>query len=81
MAKTFSFMLSGDARAKLQKVRLAAAREGVDFQGNEREGTFDGKISGSYRVEGSRIHINVTQAPALASWSMIENRLRSLIEE
>ena len=81
MAKMFTFTLIGDVEAKLQKVRTAAPGQGVNFQGNEREGTFDGLISGTYQVEGNRISINVTNAPIYVTWATIEDRLRKLIEE
>ena len=79
MPKTFTFNLCGDVSAKLDQVREAAMRESVEFRGDPSKGTFEGRISGTYRVEGGCILIEVTSAPRLVPWSVIENRLRGVI--
>ena len=76
MGKEFSFNLTGDIEKKLIDIKMLAKEEGIMFVGDTKSGSFDGKISGNYVIEGDIIHININSKPLLAPWSMIEVKLR-----
>lgn len=72
--------VSRDPTVLLPEVRRAAAREGVAFEGDGASGSFEGKISGRYRVNGNRVRITLTDWPWYASGAMVESRFRGFFE-
>ncbi len=81
MGKTYKFKWSGNVTEKLEKVRAAAVKDGVDFRGDETCGTFEGKISGSYSIEGGEVTVTVTKIPWYAPWSAVESGLEKFFSE
>jgi len=76
----FTYNLKGDIAAKLRQVQIAAARRGVNFQGDSKKGTFSGLISGSYRIEGHKINVIIVSKPFFLSWPQVDSQLRSFLE-
>jgi hypothetical protein len=86
MAKKFRFLLKGDPAAKLEEIKVAAARSRVTFGGNLEAGWFYGelpifgRISGTYKITGNSITVIVDEKPSLLSWDEVKSRLRGFIE-
>ena len=89
MAREFEFKLRGDLSEKLARIKTAAAKNMVYFQGDIKRGTFSGGISvfgfdmtikGSYRVEGEKIVITVSRKPSTMSWDQVESKLKGFVE-
>jgi hypothetical protein len=89
MARKFEFALRGDPYEKLARIKTAAARNIVFFQGDLKSGTFSGGVSlfgfdmtikGSYRVEGEKIVITVSKKPSTMSWDQVESKLKGFVE-
>ena len=80
MAKTFTFPVpaSKTAAALLKRARAAGRSAGVEFAGDDAQGTFKGVAEGSYRVAGGKVEITVDKKPMIAPWGMIESKLREL---
>jgi hypothetical protein len=76
----FTYHLEGDIAAKLRQIQIAAARKGVDFQGDTRKGIFSGLISGSYRIEGHKINVIIVSKPFFLSWGQVNSQLKSFLE-
>jgi hypothetical protein len=79
MARKFTFTLRGDPAVKLEQIK-AAARKGVNFQGDTKRGTFSGLISGSYRIEGHKIDVIIKSKPFFLSWGQVDSQLKSFLE-
>jgi len=86
MAKRFIFALRGDAAAKLEDIKVKAARNRITFEGDLEAGSFYGafplvgRISGTYKITGKSITVIVDEKPSLLSWENVESRLRGFIE-
>ncbi len=89
MARKFEFTLGGNPAEKLARIKTAAAKNMVHFQGDLKRGTFSGGVSlfgldmtikGSYQVEGDRIVVTVLKKPPTMSWEQVEARLRGFVE-
>lgn len=85
----FEYNLEGDIAEKLARIRQAAARKMVIFQGDLNEGRFEGGISllgidmtvkGTYRVVGQKITINMSKKPSTMTWAQIDSMLRGFVE-
>ena len=89
MAIKFEYNLEGDIAAKLARIRQAAARKMVFFQGDLKKGKFDGGISllgvdmtvkGSYRIEGRKIIVTMSKKPSSMTWTQVDSMLRGFVE-
>ena len=81
MGQIFTYALIGDPKAKLDRIRAAAAARGVFFNGDLHSGQFSGMgISGSYSISGSSITVTVNSKPFFVSWAYIDSQLRGFIE-
>lgn len=76
MGKTFRFRIRGDKDAILAEVRRRAALQSVRFVGDASVGEFSGLVSGYYEVVGDVVTLTITEKPFIASWEMIEARIR-----
>jgi len=89
MARNFEFTLGWNPSEKLARIKAAAAKNMVYFQGDLKRGTFSGGISlfgfdmtinGSYRVEGEKIVVTVSKKPSTMSWDQVESKLKGFVE-
>lgn len=61
----------------MDEARQAAQENNAAFEGDTSSGSFSGKgVEGSYELEGSTVHVTVTDKPGLASWSKVESKLQ-----
>jgi hypothetical protein len=86
MGKKFVFELNGEPSEKLARIKAAAEKKYVGFEGDINEGYFSGGtapgllIRGTYSIKGSIIKINVLQKPTTYSWKDVELDLKEFIE-
>lgn len=84
MTRLLEIPFDGDAALKLQAVKLAAMKAGVEFTGNQRCGVFVGKgIDGDYIImpgHVNMINIVIIKKPFFMSWKTIENKIKEFIE-
>lgn len=62
----------------LARAREQARKAGIALVGDGTQGSFRGAASGSYRVEGRRLCVEVTEKPRFVPWSMVESTLQKL---
>ena len=86
MARTFTFVIRGDASIKLEQIKSRAADSGVFFNGDVSSGTFVGDMSvlglgiqGTYELTRKNIVLTVTKKPGIYPWDLVEARLRSFV--
>lgn len=81
MANTFNIPFTGNAAAHLQRARDAAQKAGIQFTGDEKQGTFAGMgVKGSYQTEGNAVQVTINEKPFVISWQMLETQLRSFFK-
>src|SRR5215216_7553574 len=74
--RTFTINSSKDPQTLVEEARKAAEENNATFEGNTNSGSFSGKgVEGSYEVEGSTVHVTVTDKPRLAPWSKVKSKL------
>ena len=74
--RTFTINTNKDPQTLVEEARKAAEKNKAAFEGDTNSGTFSGKgVEGSYELEGSTVHVTVTDKPRLASWSRVESKL------
>jgi hypothetical protein len=78
MAHTFKIPLNGRSPSELiGKAKNAAAQSGAVFVGDERNGSFStNEVAGSYEINGGYALITMTKKPFIASWNLVEARVR-----
>ncbi len=75
-AHTFSVSTDKDPQTLVEEAKKVAEENDATFRGDENSGSFSGSgVEGSYEVEGSTVHITITEKPSLASWSTVESRV------
>ena len=76
--RTFEFTVPEDTdpQALIGLARKRAREAQITLEGDEVGGSFEGAASGSYRVDGRTVHVEVSKKPAFVPWSMIEAGLR-----
>ena len=84
MAKcNFSIPFSGSAGEVYNRARAAVEKQGGSFTGDSSSGSFSinvfGTISGSYKVSGQQLEIEIEDKPMMIPCSAIENVLKSQI--
>ncbi len=79
----FSIDFSGSAETIFQKAKTAVEKQGGNFSGDMGSGSFSlsmfGTISGSYRVNGQKLEIDIDEKPMMIPCSAIESALKSQI--
>jgi hypothetical protein len=86
VAKSFTFSLGGRApSAVVEKARSVATGKGAAFSGDEKAGGFSGsfvgqKFAGSYRIEGQRVIVTITDKPWTTPWFGVESLLRQFFQ-
>lgn len=79
----FSISFSGSAEQIYQKAKSAVEKQGGSFTGDINSGSFRinvfGTISGSYRVAGNQLEIDIDDKPLMIPCAAIENALKSQI--
>src|SRR5215204_4617614 len=74
--QTFTINTNKDPQTLVEEARKAAEENKAAFEGDTNSGNFSGKgVEGSYEIEGSTVHVTVTDKPRLASWSRVESKL------
>ena len=74
--RTFTINANKDPQTLVEEARKAAEKNKAAFEGDTNSGNFSGKgVEGSYELEGSTVHVTVTDKPRLASWSRVESKL------
>ena len=74
--RTFTINTNKDPQTLVEEARQAAENNAA-FEGDTNSGSFSGKgVEGSYEIEGSSVHVTVTDKPSLASWSKVESKLQ-----
>ena len=73
----FSVPLAG----MVEKARQVVESQGGQFTGNDQEGQFHvsimgNTVKGSYRAEGSDLHVQIDEKPVFAPCSLIEGYLK-----
>jgi hypothetical protein len=77
MAKFFKFNITIEPDKLVAKAKKAAEESGVTFSGDSKKGCFRGSgIAGDYSLEGETAIVTITQKPFLASWSLIETKVK-----
>jgi hypothetical protein len=77
MAKFFQFNIITEPDELFAKAKKAAEESGVTFSGDSKKGCFHGSgIAGEYALEGETAIVTITQKPFLASWSLIEAKVK-----
>ncbi|MFM8979069.1 MAG: hypothetical protein ACKOSS_01190 [Planctomycetia bacterium] len=79
-ARPFEFPIppGSSPEAVLARARAQAQGAGVTLTGDAHAGSFDGAASGTYRVEGQVLHVEVARKPAFVPWGLVESTLRRL---
>jgi hypothetical protein len=74
--RTFSVNTNKDPQVLVEEARKVAEENNATLNGDANSGSFSGKgVEGSYEVEGSTVHITITDKPRLASWSKVESKV------
>lgn len=80
---SFSIDFRESAPAMIEKAGNAIRGMGGTFSGDEATGEFSisviGTLKGSYRIEGSTLHMSIHKRPAMLSCGRIEKELRRYI--
>src|SRR5215217_9191236 len=64
--RTFTINTNKDPQTLVEEARQAAEENNAAFEGDSNSGSFSGKgVEGSYEVEGSMVHVTVTDKPRL----------------
>ena len=75
--RSFTINTNKDPQTLVDEARQAAEENNATFKGDTNSGSFSGKgVEGSYEIEGSTVHVTVTDKPSLASWSKVESKLQ-----
>jgi hypothetical protein len=86
MAKSFTFSMGGrDPSAVVEKASRVATKYKAAFSGDEELGGFSGslaggKFAGSYRIEGQRIIVTISNKPWTVPWFAVETKLREFFQ-
>lgn len=81
MSKTISIQTHEPIDAILKRAQETAARHNAKLEGNNQNGNFSGAgVKGTYQVEGSTIHITITDKPLLAPMSLVESKIRDFFK-
>ena len=79
----FSISFSGSAEEVYKRAKSAVEKQGGTFSGDSTGGNFSinvfGTISGSYKVAGDQLVINIEDKPMMIPCSAIEGALKSQI--
>jgi hypothetical protein len=74
--KTFSINTNKDPQTLVQQAKGVAEENNATFKGDTNSGSFSGSgVEGSYEIEGSTVHVTVTDKPKLATWSKVESKI------
>lgn len=81
MSCKFSVTINDTPQNILSKARAAIQSQNGVLTGNENEGSFEVNvlgnfIKGSYQIQGSQMHLEITDKPFFVPCSMIENMLQ-----
>ena len=75
-AKTFSVNTTKNPDTLVSEARQVAEENDATFKGDRNSGSFSGNgVEGSYEIEGSTVHVTVTDKPKLATWSKVESKI------
>jgi hypothetical protein len=74
--RTFSVKTNKDPQVLVEEAKKVAEENNATLNGDANSGSFAGKgVEGSYEVEGSTVHVTVTDKPRLAPWSKVKSKL------
>jgi len=85
MSCNFSIPFSRPLNEMVEKARQAVESQSGNFNGNETEGSFDATVmgnyvSGSYKVVGNELQVNIDNKPMFVPCAMIEGFLKKQLE-
>ncbi len=74
--RTFTVNTNKDPETLVEEARQVAEENDATFSGDTNSGSFSGKgVEGSYELEGSTVHVTITDKPKLATWSKVESKV------
>lgn len=78
---TYKIKFNMDPHEKLDKLKKAASRIGIRFDGDIDSGTFSGSgLKGKYRREGSHVVVTITSTPFFVSEEKVVRELRKFLK-
>ncbi len=79
MSESFSFQITGTAAEAVEKARIAAEKEGAEFEGDVTAGRFSALgVVGSYSISGDTVEVAISERPFFAPLSLVESKIKSL---
>ncbi len=79
MSESFSFKITLTPEQAVERAREGAKRQGADFQGDAKRGTFSAMgVAGDYTITGDVIEVTITERPFFAPLSIVESKIKSL---
>lgn len=85
MSCKFTIPFSSPLDTMVERARQAVESQNGNFSGNTSEGSFDvsvmgNYVSGSYKVEGNQLHVNIENKPIFVPCGMIQAFLEKQLE-
>ena len=75
--RTFTINTNKDPQTLVEEVKQVGEENNASFEGDTNSGSFSGKgVEGNYQIEGSSVHVTVTDKPRFASLSKVESKLQ-----
>ena len=75
--RTFSIKVTKNPDTLVSESKKVAKENNAAFRGDTTSGSFSGRgVKGGYKIEGGTVKVNVTDKPALASWSTVESKVK-----
>ncbi len=69
---TFSVSTDKDPETLVEEAKKVAEENDATFKGDEDSGSFSGSgVEGSYEVEGTTVHVTITEKPTGVPWSIV----------
>jgi|GEM_PF-5056887 len=77
--RVFTIKLDKEIDLLLQQARQMADHKRFIFQGDQENGSFEGKgLKGEYSVAEDYLSLRILQKPALSTWSSVEDKIKDL---
>ena len=81
MARTFNMDTTLKPSSLLTRAKKAASESGATLIGDKHSGRFSHEmVRGEYRMVGQIVIVTITDKHWLVPWSLVESRLRKLIQ-
>ena len=77
MPQAFTVSFQGDPVQLVNRAKQIAAQNHVQFDGDERSGTFSGDgVAGTYTVQGQTVTITINRKPFFITMAMLEGHVK-----